>query len=51
MCSLVIEVFLALMVIAFLIAGAAFMAIIAVGILFIGSIGRYLNHGISEHQK
>lgn len=42
MCSLVIEVFLALMVIAFLIAGAAFMAIIAVSILFIGSIGRYL---------
>lgn len=41
MCSLIIELFLALMVIAFIIAGAAFMAMIAIVILFIGSIIRY----------
>lgn len=42
MCSLIIELFLAVMVIAFIIAGAVFMAIIAIGILFVGSIIRYV---------
>ena len=42
MCSLIIGLFLAVMAIAFVIAGAVFMAVITIGILFVGSIIRYV---------